>query len=161
MENHIKKNNNTFFNSTSFLNKNNSGLNYEEYIYQKNNQNTKNLNTTKNNAENKFIPRLNMNSLYINMMLYNNFNMQRNKYNYFAPISQRTHSLLLELEKDNKTEETEENNEILNENKNINNNKYSINSNNFEPLIKKLESQEDERFKKSRFLQFIKDINSK
>ena len=160
MENHIKKNNNTFFNSTSFLNKNNSGLNYEEYIYQKNNQNTKNLNTTKNNAENKFIPRLNMNSLYINMMLYNNFNMQRNKYNYFAPISQRTHSLLLELEKDNKTEETEENNEILNENKNINNNKYSINSNNFEPLIKKLESQEDERFKKSRFLQFIKDINS-
>ena len=160
MENHIKKSNNTFFNSTSFLNKNNSGLNYEEYIYQKNNQNTKNLNTTKNNAENKFIPRLNMNSLYINMMLYNNFNMQRNKYNYFAPISQRTHSLLLELEKDNKTEETEENNEILNENKNINNNKYSINSNNFEPLIKKLESQEDERFKKSRFLQFIKDINS-
>ena len=160
MENHIKKNNNTFFNSTSFLNKNNSGLNYEEYIYQKNNQNTKNLNTTKNNAENKFIPRLNMNSLYINMMLYNNFNMQRNKYNYFAPISQRTHSLLLELEKDNKTEETEENNEILNENKNINNNKYGINSNNFEPLIKKLESQEDERFKKSRFLQFIKDINS-
>jgi hypothetical protein len=86
--------------------------------------------------------------------------MQRNKYNYFAPISQRTHSLLLELEKDNKTEESEENNEILNENKNINNNKYSINSNNFEPLIKKLESQEDERFKKSRFLQFIKDINS-
>ena len=160
MENHIKNNNNTFFNSTSFLNKNNSGLNYEEYIYQKNNQNTKNLNTTKNNAENKFIPRLNMNSLYINMMLYNNFNMQRNKYNYFAPISQRTHSLLLELEKDNKTEESEENNEILNENKNINNNKYSINSNNFEPLIKKLESQEDERFKKSRFLQFIKDINS-
>ena len=160
MENHIKKNNNTFFNSSSFLNKNNSGLNYEEYIYQQNNQNTRNLNTTKNNAENKFIPRLNMNSLYINMMLYNNFNMQRNKYNYFAPISQRTHSLLLELEKDNKTEETEENNEILNENKNINNNKYSINSNNFEPLIKKLESQEDERFKKSRFLQFIKDINS-
>ena len=160
MENHIKNNNNTFFNSTSFLNKNNSGLNYEEYIYQQNNQNTRNLNTTKNNAENKFIPRLNMNSLYINMMLYNNFNMQRNKYNYFAPISQRTHSLLLELEKDNKTEETEENNEILNENKNINNNKYSINSNNFEPLIKKLESQEDERFKKSRFLQFIKDINS-
>lgn len=160
MENHIKKSNNTFFNSTSFLNKNNSGLNYEEYIYQKNNQNTKNLNTTQNNAENKFIPRLNMNSLYINMMLYNNFNMQRNKYNYFAPISQRTHSLLLELEKDNKTEESEENNEILNENKNINNNKYSINSNNFEPLIKKLESQEDERFKKSRFLQFIKDINS-
>ena len=160
MENHIKNNNNTFFNSTSFLNKNNSGLNYEEYIYQKNNQNTKNLNTTKNNAENKFIPRLNMNSLYINMMLYNNFNIQRNKYNYFAPISQRTHSLLLELEKDNKTEETEENNEILNENKNINNNKYGINSNNFEPLIKKLESQEDERFKKSRFLQFIKDINS-
>ena len=160
MENHIKKNNNTFFNSSSFLNKNNSGLNYEEYIYQQNNQNTRNLNTTKNNAENKFIPRLNMNSLYINMMLYNNFNMQRNKYNYFAPISQRTHSLLLELEKDNKTEETEENNEILNENKNINNNKYGINSNNFEPLIKKLESQEDERFKKSRFLQFIKDINS-
>ena len=160
MENHIKKNNNTFFNSSSFLNKNNSGLNYEEYIYQQNNQNTRNLNTTKNNAENKFIPRLNMNSLYINMMLYNNFNIQRNKYNYFAPISQRTHSLLLELEKDNKTEETEENNEILNENKNINNNKYSINSNNFEPLIKKLESQEDERFKKSRFLQFIKDINS-
>ena len=160
MENHIKNNNNTFFNSTSFLNKNNSGLNYEEYIYQQNNQNTRNLNTTKNNAENKFIPRLNMNSLYINMMLYNNFNIQRNKYNYFAPISQRTHSLLLELEKDNKTEETEENNEILNENKNINNNKYGINSNNFEPLIKKLESQEDERFKKSRFLQFIKDINS-
>ena len=160
MENHIKKNNNTFFNSTSFFNKNNSGLNYEEYIYQQNNHNTKNINTAKNSAENKFIPRLNMNSLYMNMMLYNNFNIQRNKYNYFAPISNRTHSLLLELEKDNK--ETEENNEILNENKNINNNnnKNSINSNNFEPLIKKLESQDDERFKKSRFLQFIKDINS-
>ena len=156
MENHIKTNNNTFFNSSSFLNKNNSGLNYEEYIYQKNNQNTKNLNTTKNNAENKFIPRLNMNSLYMNMMLYNNFNMQRNKYNYFAPLSSRTHSLLLELEKENK--EPEENNKISNENNN--DNKYSRYSNNFEPLIKKLESQEDERFKKSRFLQFIKDINS-
>jgi hypothetical protein len=159
MENHIKKNNNTFINSTSFLNKNNSGLNYEEYIYQKNKHNTKNINTIKNDAENKFIPRLNMNSLYMNMMLYNNFNMQRNKYNFFTTISQRTHSLLLELEKDNK--ETEENNEILNDKKNINNNnKNSIYSNNFEPLIKKLESQEDERFKKSRFLQFIKDINS-
>ena len=160
MENHIKKNNNIFFNSTSFLNKNNSGLNYEEYIYQQNNHNTKNINTAKNSAENKFIPKLNMNSLYMNMMLYNNFNMQRNKYNYFAPISQKTHSLLLELEKDNK--KSEENNEILNENKNINNNnnKNGINSNNFEPLIKKLESQDDERFKKSRFLQFIKDINS-
>ena len=30
----------------------------------------------------------------------------------------------------------------------------------FTPLIKKLESQEDERFSKSRFLNFIKDINS-
>ena len=157
MENHIKTNNNTFFNSSSFLNKNNSGLNYEEYIYQQNNNNTKNLNTTKNNAENKFIPRLNMNSLYMNMMLYKSFNIQRNKYNYFAPISKRTHSLLLELEKENK--EPEENNKILNESNNINN-KYSIYSNIFEPLIKKLESQEDERFKKSRFLQFIKDINS-
>ena len=135
MENHIKTNNNTFFNSTSLLNKNNSGLNYEEYLYQQNTNNTKNIKTTKNNAENKFIPRLNMNSLYINMMLYNNFNMQRNKYNYFTPISQRTHSLLLELEKDNKTEETEENNEILNENKNINNNKYSINSNIIKPCL--------------------------
>ena len=157
MEKHIKKNNNTLFNSTSFLNKNKSGLNFEEYIYQQNNNNIKNINTTKNNAQNKFIPRLNMNSLYMNMMLFNNFNMQRNKYNYFAPISNRTHSLLLELEKENK--ETEENNEILSERNNINN-KYSTNSNNFEPLIKKLESQEDERFKKSRFLQFIKDINS-
>ena len=156
MENHIKTNNNTFFNSTSFLNKNNSGLNYEEYLYQQNNHNTKNLNAIKNNAENKFIPRLNMNSLYMNMMLYNNFNLQRNKYNYFAPISNRTHSLLLELEKENK--EPEENNKISNENNS--NNKYSRYSNNFEPLIKKLESQEDERFKKSRFLQFIKDINS-
>jgi len=158
MEKHIKKNNNTLFNSTSFLRKNKSGINYEEYIYQQNNHNIKNINNTaKNNAQNKFIPRLNMNSFYMNMMLFNNFNMQRNKYNYFAPISNRAHSLLLELEKENK--ETERNNEILNENKN-NNNNYSINSNNFEPLIKKLESQEDERFKKSRFLQFIKDINS-
>ena len=31
---------------------------------------------------------------------------------------------------------------------------------NFTPLIQKLESQEDERFTKSRFLKFIKDVNS-
>lgn len=158
MENHIKQNNNTFFNSFSFLNKNKDTLNYEEYLYQQNNDNIKNINTTKSHVENKFIPRLNMNSLYMNMMLYNNFNIPRNRNNYFAPISNRTHSLLLELEKENK--ESEERNEILNDNININNNRYDQYSNNFEPLIKKLESQEDERFKKSKFLQFIKDINS-
>ena len=57
---------------------------------------------------------------------------------------------------------------LFDQEKNGDKNKYKNNTENkndteynFIPLIKELESQEDERFAKSRFLKFIKDINSK
>jgi len=80
------------------------------------------------------------------------------RYNYiknslYPNNNKRINSLLLDFNKELKEEyEKNENNKI--------NDNNATNTYNFSPLIKKLESQEDERFTKSRFLKFIKDINS-
>ena len=76
--------------------------------------------------------------------------------NYSKPMSTRVNSLLIDFNK-----ELSKNYSQNKEKEPTLKNQYSnINHNNYEPLIKKLESIEDERFKQSRFLQFIKDINS-
>ena len=160
MENYSKENNTCIFNSSSSLLNNNKGINYEQYINKNNINNNNNKNNEINTHKNVF-PKMNMNSFYINMVRYNLINS-----NFFKPISinTRINSLLTdfnkELEKDYNIKEKNKN--IINDNDNDNKNKIknNLNNHNFEPLIKKLESQNDERFKKSRFLQFIKDINS-
>ena len=150
MEN-ISKNDKTFYIS-SFLN-NNKGANYEDYI---NNINKReiNVNNNINNNEickNENMPIMNMNSLYTNMM---RFDLLGGNINNCRPINYRINSLLIDFNKELSKENMQKNKNNIE--KNIN----KQNKNNFEPLIKKLESQEDERFKNSRFLQFIKDINS-
>ena len=160
MEN-ISKNDKTFYTSSFLNNYNNKGVNYEHYIK---NINKKDINANKNiniyNNEigknrNINIPIMNMNSLYANMM---RFNYLGGNINNLRPMSTRINSLLIDFNKELSKENMQKNknNIILEENHNNN----RLNKNNFEPLIKKLESQDDERFKKSRFLQFIKDINS-
>ena len=163
MENSSKNNNiNNYFNIfSSFLNKNNKGgISYDDYIKYQTNNNITNVNNNKiNNTiikenKNNQTMNLNMNSFYMNMIRYN---LIGNNNNYFKPISTRMNSLLSDfneqLEKEYKLKE-EENKNIIKDNE------TRINKNNFEPLIQKLESQDDERFKQSRFLKFIKDINS-
>ena len=76
--------------------------------------------------------------------------------NYSKPMSTRVNSLLIDFNKElskNYSQNKEKEPKLKNQNS-------KINHKNYEPLIKKLESVEDERFKQSRFLQFIKDINS-
>ena len=148
MDKSIKNNNTIFFNSLSYNNK--IGLNYENFIKTKINNNT-NINKINNNDKNRIIPKINMNPLYINLMRYNSITNNNNI--KFINSNNNINSLLIDF---NKQLEKEYN---LNKLENINENNY-INKNNYDSLIKKLESQDDERFKKSRFLKFIKDINS-
>ena len=68
--------------------------------------------------------------------------------------------MLLDFNNELKEEYEKEEKNININNKNGNSNNKKRNSYDFTPLIKKLESQKDERFAKSRFLKFIKDINS-
>ena len=169
MENFFKSDNNNFFDiSSPFVCKNNNegGTSYNTYInYQtqnkniinnSNNINKKRKEKEKENTNLKNNQRINMNSFYMNMIRYNligNNNINNN--NFFRPISTKINSLLSDFNKQlEEEEEKSKNKNVLNKNDKI------INKNNFEPLIKKLESQDDERFKKSRFLKFIKDINA-
>ena len=124
-----------------------------------NNQNKIESNVASSN-QNKNIPfSFNMNSLYFNMLRYNFINNNYKPYNY----NTRINSLLLDFNDKLKNEYDKE------DIKDKNNSQIKIENKidkidteyNFTPLIKKLESQEDERFSKSRFLKFIKDINSK
>ena len=154
MENLSKNNkNNIILNPPLLLNNSSKGINYQDYINQVNENKINEHNEIKgtNKINQNFAPMF-MNSFYTNMLRYNL--LYKNKNNYFKPISTQVNSLLLdfnkELSKENMTKEKQ----------NITKNNNKIKKYNFEPLIKKLESQEDERFKKSRFLQFIKDINS-
>ena len=154
MENLSKNNkNNIILNPPLLLNNSSKGINYQDYINQVNENKINENNEIKgtNKINQNFAPMF-MNSFYTNMLRYNL--LYKNKNNYFKPISTQVNSLLLdfnkELSKENMTKEKQ----------NITKNNNKIKKYNFEPLIKKLESQEDERFKKSRFLQFIKDINS-
>ena len=149
MDKSIKNNNTIFFNSFLY-NNNKIGLNYENFIKTKINNNN-NINKINNNDKNRIIPKINMNPLYINLMRYNSITNNNNI--KFINLNNNINSLLIDF---NKQLEKEYN---LNKLENINENNY-INKNNYDSLIKKLESQDDERFKKSRFLKFIKDINS-
>ena len=139
------------------INKNTQGISYENYLTQNkiNNQNQTNNNALNHNKnQNKPHFSMNMNSLYFNMLRYNFFNKNL-PYNTNTRIS----SLLVDFNNELKSENDKENKNYKVEIKN--NPEKKINTEyDFTPLIKKLESQEDERFSKSRFLNFIKDINS-
>ena len=153
---------NNLFNTSSFLNANHNqrGIAYVSYLKNKiNNQNKIESNVASSN-QNKNIPfSFNMNSLYFNMLRYNFINNNYKPYN----TNTRINSLLLDFNDKLKKEYDKE------DIKDKNNSQIKIENKidkidteyNFTPLIKKLESQEDERFSKSRFLKFIKDINSK
>ena len=139
------------------INKNTQGISYENYLTQNkiNNQNQTNNNALNHNKnQNKPHFSMNMSSLYFNMLRYNFFNNNL-PYNTNTRIS----SLLVDFNNELKSEYDKENKNYKVEIKN--NPEKKINTEyDFTPLIKKLESQEDERFSKSRFLNFIKDINS-
>ena len=153
---------NNLFNTSSFLNSNHNQreISYESYLKNKiNNQNKIESNVASSN-QNKNIPfSFNMNSLYFNMLRYNFINNNYKPYN----TNTRINSLLLDFNDKLKKEYDKE------DIKDKNNSQIKIENKidkidteyDFTPLIKKLESQEDERFSKSRFLKFIKDINSK
>ena len=141
---------NNLFNTNSFLNANHNqqGISYENYLI------------NKINNQNKNIPfSFNMNSLYFNMLRYNFINNNYKPYN----TNTRINSLLLDFNDKLKNEYDKEDIKDKNNSQNKIENKIDkIDTEyDFTPLIKKLESQEDERFSKSRFLKFIKDINSK
>ena len=151
MKDDLDNNNNLlnfFYPSTNISTKNNNAINYEDYIKS---QTTNNQQKNIIHPNNKIIhnnPRpLNMNSLYFNMFQYNL--LSRNQYN-----STKINSLLLDF--NNQLEKEEEQKIKESKKEKSTNNK----STNLQPLINKLESQDDPRFKQSRFLKFIKDINS-
>ena len=148
------------FNTSSILisNKNLQGISYENYLNQnkKNNQSEINRNITTLHPVKKIPFSLNANSLYFNMLRYNFFNNNYIPYN----TNTRINSLLLDFNNELKNEYDKEDKKTNNHSQNITENKINAEYN-FTPLIKKLESQKDERFAKSRFLKFIKDINSK
>ena len=153
---------NNLFNTSSFLNANHNqqGIAYVSYLKNKINNQNKIENNVASSNQNKNIPfSFNMNSLYFNMLRYNFINNNYKPYN----TNTRINSLLLDFNDKLKKEYDKE------DIKDKNNSQIKIENKidkidteyNFTPLIKKLESQEDERFSKSRFLKFIKDINSK
>ena len=160
------ENNGLNFNISSLFNSNiNKALiSNNNYINEANPNNSTNLENNKiSNQKNENRPFIfNTNPFFLYLFRY------RYIQNYFPYNSSlingkgnnRINSLLLDFNNELKEEyEKAENNEnINNKNDNINNNKNI--SYDFTPLIKKLESQKDERFAKSRFLKFIKDINS-
>jgi len=156
----IENNNNIYFHPSSIFNSNriNDGMSYENYISSINKDNSHIFENSNNNGKIKSITTLqnnqfslNMNSLYMNMLRYNYIKNSLSNNN-----NNRINSLLLDFNNELK-EEYEKHEKNLDNKFNVNN---ATNTYNFSPLIKKLESQKDERFAKSRFLKFIKDINS-
>ena len=160
MEKIQKNESNNLFSTSSILisNKNLQGISYENYLNQnkKNNQSEIKRNITTLHPVKNIPFSLNANSLYFNMLRYNFFNNNYIPYN----TNTRINSLLLDFNNELKNEYDKEDKKTNNHSQNITENKINAEYN-FTPLIKKLESQEDERFAKSRFLKFIKDINSK
>ena len=144
------------FNLSSLFNtnKNRDFIPYNNNINERSQNNKTNLNNkeyTQKNENRPFI--FNTNPFFLNML----------RYNYNPLINQKgnngINSLLLDFNNELREEYENEEKNINNKN-DINNNNNKNNSYDFTPLIKKLESQKDERFVKSRFLKFIKDINS-
>ena len=165
MDKYSIKENNTFFSPINLLNQNKNSpqsISYENYISAKNNNNINKAQLNNNNEINSMNkPFLfNMNPLYFNLLRFNSFNYTMSYNNRFFPNT-RINSLLTDFNNELK-EEYEKEEKINTQKNNDNNNNDNIKKEyDFTPLIKKLESQEDERFQKSRFLKFIKDINSK
>ena len=154
------------FNISSLFNSNiNKALiSNNNYINEANPNNLTNLGNNKisnqKNGNRPFI--FNANPFFLNLLKYsytpNYFPYNNSLLNQKG--NNRINSLLLDFNNElrEEYEKEEKNININNKNDNINNNKNI--SYDFTPLIKKLESQKDERFAKSRFLKFIKDINS-
>lgn len=158
---------NIIFNPISALNfnKQNNTISYEQFIKEQNNNilinndNTiKNINESTPHKANNY--RFNfMNSLYTNFLTYNL--LQNNNRN--NNINTKINSLLIDFNNELKNEEEKEK-EPEEKGKEAEKNTIVDNSNNnrydFTPLIETLESQDDPRFKQSRFLKLIKDINT-
>ena len=157
MEKFSQKENNVLNFNLSYLfntNKNRDFIPYNNNINERSQNNKTNLNNkeyTQKNENRPFI--FNTNPFFLNML----------RYNYNPLINQKgnngINSLLLDFNNELREEYENEEKNINNKNDNNNTNNKN-NSYDFTPLIKKLESQKDERFVKSRFLKFIKDINS-
>ena len=157
MEKFSQKENNVLNFNLSYLfntNKNRDFIPYNNNINERSQNNKTNLNNkeyTQKNENRPFI--FNTNPFFLNML----------RYNYNPLINQKgnngINSLLLDFNNELREEYENEEKNINNKN-DINNNNNKNNSYDFTPLIKKLESQKDERFVKSRFLKFIKEINS-
>ena len=157
MEKFSQKENNVLNFNLSYLfntNKNRDFIPYNNNINERSQNNKTNLNNkeyTQKNENRPFI--FNTNPFFLNML----------RYNYNPLINQKgnngINSLLLDFNNELREEYENEEKNIKYKN-DINNNNNKNNSYDFTPLIKKLESQKDERFVKSRFLKFIKDINS-
>ena len=149
MEKIQKNESNILFNTSSnfILNKNLQGISYENYLNQnkKNNQSEIKRNITTLHPVKNIPFSLNANSLYFNMLRYNFFNNNYIPYN----TNTRINSLLLDFNNELKNEYDKEDKKTNNHSQNITENKINAEYN-FTPLIKKLESQEDERFAKSR-----------
>ena len=158
MEKFSQKENNVLNFNLSYLfntNKNRDFIPYNNNINERSQNNKTNLNNkeyTQKNENRPFI--FNTNPFFLNML----------RYNYNPLINQKgnngINSLLLDFNNELREEYENEEKNINNKNDINNNNNNKNNSYDFTPLIKKLESQKDERFVKSRFLKFIKDINS-
>ena len=156
MEKFSQKDNVLNFNLSSLFNtnKNRDFIPYNNNINERSQNKIINLNNKEYTPKNENRPFIfNTNPFFLNML----------RYNYNPLINQkgnnRINSLLLDFNNELREEYENEEKNINNKN-DINNNNNKNNSYDFTPLIKKLESQKDERFVKSRFLKFIKDINS-
>ena len=144
-------NKNNFYNSSSFLlNKKGKNCDYSiNEINIKNKDKIKLSNSVFENNNNN-----NEKNSLMNKSLYYTYSNMFRFINYTKPMSTRINSLLIDFNK----ELSKNNNEKENKSK-LKNEFRKNNINKYEPLIKKLESMNDERFKQSRFLKFIKDIN--
>ena len=156
MEYFPKNENNNILHSSSFILKN-KNLDYS--INDISTENKKNISASDNIERNTN----GKNNSLMNKSLFYTYSNMFGYMNYSRPMSTRVNSLLIDFNKElsKNYSKNKEKDPKLDFNQNQLKNQYSkITHNNYEPLIKKLESIDDERFKKSRFLQFIKDINS-
>ena len=144
-------NKNNFYNSSSFL-LNKKGRNCDYSINEINIKNKDKIKLSNSVFENN--NNNNEKNSLMNKSLYYTYSNMFRFINYTKPMSTRINSLLIDFNK-----ELSKNNNEKEKKLTLKNESRKNNTNNYEPLIKKLESMNDDRFKQSRFLKFIKDIN--
>ena len=146
---YYSKNENKNFLSNSSLYPKNKNFDYSINDLHINNNNNINISDIikENNNESISLANKSLFFTFSNMFRY---------MNYSKPMSTRINPVLIDFNK-----ELSNNNNQKKENEpKLKNPDCKINKNNYAPLIRKLESMDDQRFKESRFLKFIKNINS-